>query len=162
MTVGKCEKGNVVCVTSGLVRLLGGCLLLSLTACGAPDSEKAPGQGLSVNKVETVGGPAATGVLQRGADQQNRKTVSSVQSESDKDGLDNRSIHGVPDMVVRDLASVDPRDRYRALDHWNVKGGAAPLDAVFEAMEDEDEAVRAKATAIVEQRWAEEHEKKRG
>jgi hypothetical protein len=65
-------------------------------------------------------------------------------------------------MVARDLGSTDPRDRSRALEHWNIKGGDAPLDLVFEAMEDEDEAVRAKATAIVEQRWAEKQMKKQG
>jgi hypothetical protein len=37
-----------------------------------------------------------------------------------------------------------------------------PLDAVFEAMEDEDEGVRAKAEAIVEQWWAEEQKKEQG
>ncbi|MBH0183389.1 MAG: hypothetical protein HP490_17430 [Nitrospira sp.] len=48
-------------------------------------------------------------------------------------------------------------------DHWEEQGEAkAPLDPVFEAMEDEDEAVRAKATAIVEQRWAAAHDRKKG
>jgi hypothetical protein len=48
------------------------------------------------------------------------------------------------------------------LEHWNIKGGDAPLDPVFEAMEDEDEDVREKATAIVEQRWAEEQKREQG
>ncbi|MBH0190156.1 MAG: hypothetical protein HP493_15295 [Nitrospira sp.] len=56
----------------------------------------------------------------------------------------------------------DARERFRALSHWEEKGEVkAPLDAVFEAMEDEDEAVRAKATAIVEQRWAAEHNREK-
>ncbi len=37
-----------------------------------------------------------------------------------------------------------------------------PLDPVFEAMEDDDPAVRAKATAIVEQYWAREQEREKG
>jgi hypothetical protein len=57
---------------------------------------------------------------------------------------------------------VEARDRYRALEYWNIKGGTTPLDPVFEAMEDEDEGVREKATAIVERRWAEEQEKEQG
>lgn len=60
----------------------------------------------------------------------------------------------IPSSVANDLASPEARDRYRALDYWEAKDRKAPLDPVFEAMEDEDPAVRAKATAIVEQYWA--------
>lgn len=67
----------------------------------------------------------------------------------------------IPPSVEKDLQSPEARDRYRALDHWEAKDSKAPLDAVFEAMEDEDEAVRAKATAIVEQHWAAAEEKER-
>ena len=101
----------------------------------------------------------ATGAVQRGADQNDRKAVSSAQSDTDTDERDNRSFPGVPDIVARDLGSADPRDRYRALDLWNVKGNTVPLDAVFEAMEDEDEEVSEKAMAIIEKRWAEEQQK---
>ena len=64
------------------------------------------------------------------------------------------AISSIPHPVVNDLASPEARTRLRALEHWEQKDNTAPLDPVFEAMEDEDEAVRAKATAIVEQRWA--------
>lgn len=65
----------------------------------------------------------------------------------------------LPDAVAHNLTSVDPRVRYQALDYWDAKGDSVPLDPVFEAMEDEDSAVRARATAIVEQAWASEEEK---
>ncbi len=71
------------------------------------------------------------------------------------------SIQAIPFSIVKDLHSLDARDRYRALDHWETKGSQAALDHVFEALEDEDEAVRAKAEAIVEQRWEAEQEKER-
>jgi hypothetical protein len=100
--------------------------------------------------------------VQRGSDQNDRKAVSVGLKASDTEERDNRSIPGVPDLVMRDLGSIDPRQRYRALEHWNIKGGDAPLDPVFEAMEDEDEDVREKATAIVEQRWAEEQKREQG
>jgi HEAT repeat protein len=64
--------------------------------------------------------------------------------------------------VANDLDSLDARVRYRALDHWEAKDSKASLDPIFEAMEDDDPAVRAKATAIVEQRWAAEQERERG
>ncbi|MBH0200525.1 MAG: hypothetical protein HP497_14120 [Nitrospira sp.] len=148
-------------IAPGFARAVAGCLLLGLTACGAPVSEKAPGSAPSVSKGETAGAGVVVGAAQRGSGQNDRKAVAAGQSDSDTEERDNRSIPGVPDMVVRDLGSADPRDRYRALEHWNVKGGSAPLDPVFEAMEDDDEDVREKATAIVEQRWAEEQQKER-
>ncbi|MBH0191562.1 MAG: hypothetical protein HP492_07335 [Nitrospira sp.] len=67
----------------------------------------------------------------------------------------------LPASIAKDLDSPDARDRFRALNHWEAKDSKAPLDPVFEAMEDEDEAVRAKATAIVEQRWAAEHDREK-
>jgi len=68
----------------------------------------------------------------------------------------------LPESIEKDLASPDARDRYRALDHWETKDSKAPLDPVFEAMEDDDPAVRAKATAIVEQYWTAEQEREKG
>lgn len=156
------EKRRLRCVAPCLARLVAGCLLLSLAACGAPVSEKAPGQAPSVSKGAVVGGAAATGAVQRGSEQNDRKAVGPGLSDSDTEERDNRTIPGVPEMVMRDLGSADPRERYRALEHWNIKGGNAPLDPVFEALEDEDEDVRDKATAIVEQRWAEQQEKEQG
>lgn len=60
------------------------------------------------------------------------------------------------------MGSPEARDRYRALDYWEAKDNKAPLDPVFEALEDKDPAVRAKATAIVERRWAIEQEREKG
>lgn len=162
MHVGKWKQRKRLCDTSGLARLACGCLLLSLAACGSPVSEKASGQASSVSKGDTVGVGGVAGAAQRGADQQDRKAVSSGQSATDTDERDNQSLPGVPDTVAKDLGSADARDRYRALDYWETKDSKESLDPVFEAMEDEDPAVRAKATAIVEQRWAEEHKKKQG
>lgn len=69
------------------------------------------------------------------------------------------SISSVPLSVAKDMQSPEPRDRYRALDYWDARDSKAPLDLVFEAIEDDDPAVRAKATTIVEQYWAAEEEK---
>jgi hypothetical protein len=44
----------------------------------------------------------------------------------------------------------------RTLDHWDANKTTAPLDPVFDALEDENEAVRSKATQIIEQRFADE------
>lgn len=72
---------------------------------------------------------------------------------------DERNQPPVPDAVAKDLSSADAGIRMRALDHWTAKDTTASLDPVFEALEDENEAVRTKATAIIEQHWAAEQEK---
>ncbi len=82
------------------------------------------------------------------------RSATSAQSENRNKSAD----PSLPDDVAQDLASPDARVRYQALNHWNAKGGPVPLDPVFEAMEDEDPAVRARATAIAEQAWASEEE----
>lgn len=68
----------------------------------------------------------------------------------------------IPYSVADDLASPEPETRFQALEHWEQKDSKLPLDAVFEAMEDEDESVRAKATDIVEKRWVEEKDNDEG
>lgn len=75
---------------------------------------------------------------------------------SEKEDTRDRPILNVPASIMTSLDSADPRVRYHALDYWEMKGTNAPLDPVFDALEDEDEAVREKAEAIVERRWAEE------
>jgi hypothetical protein len=86
------------------------------------------------------------------------KSAGTEQAEDPRSLLDS----SIPQNITNDLTSPDARVRYRALDHWEDKGSKAPLDPVFEAMEDEDEDVREKATTIVEQRWAEEQEMEDG
>jgi HEAT repeat protein len=78
------------------------------------------------------------------------------------DGRDQSPALNIPDSIAKDLESPDARVRLRALNHWGAPETQASLDPVFEALEDEDEAVRAKAAAIVEQYWAIEQERDRG
>lgn len=161
---------------TGIVRrgvcAVGSLSFMWMVGCGAPSSDKVPGQesraaiagsnqsapSQSINQEINKPGPlsdvshaANTG----GANQRNRligKDEESSQPQPQK----------LPESIAKDLASPDARERFRALSHWEEKGEVkTPLDAVFEAMEDEDEAVRAKATAIVEQRWAAEHNREK-
>lgn len=71
-------------------------------------------------------------------------------------------VPGIPPAIAKNLDSPDARIRFRALNHWDKQDTKAPLDPVFEALEDEDEAVRAKAEAIIELHWAMAQERERG
>jgi hypothetical protein len=143
-----------------------------MVGCGAPSSDKVPGQESRAAVAGSDQSPPAQHINQginrpgllsdasQAADtarlnQQNRLVV--------KDDASNQpQSANLPAAIAKDLASPDARERFRALNHWEEKGEAkAPLDLVFEAMEDEDEAVRAKAEAIVEQRWAAEHDREK-
>lgn len=67
----------------------------------------------------------------------------------------------IPQSIERDLRSPDARVRYRGLEYWEAKDSTAPLDPVFEAMEDQDEIVRGRATEIVERHWAVEQDREK-
>ena len=145
-----------------------GCLsLMWMVGCGAPSSDKVPGQesraavagsnqnATSQNSNQGTPRPGflsgASQAANAGNSSQEQRLTGTVDERTQPQPP------ALPESIAKDLASPDARDRYRALNHWEEKGGAkTPLDLVFEAMEDEDEAVRAKAEAIVEQRWAKE------
>lgn len=160
-------------------------LLAGLTACGPASSDNAP----SLESRASVGGSAVrgTGQGEKGfiplaaagegiGSASGRGTVPGGDNIGQEDKLskpsgapnvetDERSklpVPGIPESIAKGLDSPDARERVQALDHWEKKGSKAPLDPVFEALEDENEAVRAKATAIIEQQWVIERERKRG
>ncbi len=77
-------------------------------------------------------------------------------------GGDKLPVPGVPESIAKDLNSPDALDRLQALDYWEKKGTKASFDPVFEALEDENEAIRAKATEIIERQWAIERDREKG
>jgi len=60
----------------------------------------------------------------------------------------------MPKFVLTNMASPDPNARLRALDCCYATHTKIPLSHVFEAIEDEDEVMQARAAAIIEQQWA--------
>jgi hypothetical protein len=76
-------------------------------------------------------------------------------------GRDNLPIPGIPESIAKALDSPDPRVRLQAMNHWEAQGTKAPLDPLFEALDDEDGYVRAKATEIIERYWVVEQERER-
>ena len=161
-------------------------IVTGLAACGPASSDNPPGQESRV----TVSGPASRSTGQGGkiftspkaADNQ----TGSASGTATVPGRDNAGQVGkflskpeapptvetaardtlpfpdIPASIVKGLDSPDARDRLQALDHWEQKGSKPSLDPVFEALEDENEAVRAKATAIIEQYWEQGKERERG
>lgn len=76
------------------------------------------------------------------------------------DGRETLSVPDIPESIAKGLESTDARERLQAMNHWEVPGTKVPLDPLFEAVDDEDEVVRAKATEIIERYWAAEQEAK--
>lgn len=150
-----------------------------LSACGAPGSDPASGldpraaTGKTANTSEAgeaalgaKGKGQASGVrVSMGPERSGENGRTSADQAAISDRTDGTADEGnavlspniretsfnIPETVARSLGSPDARERYRALDYWETQGAQAPLDAVFEALDDDDAAIRAKAASIVEQ-----------
>jgi hypothetical protein len=81
-------------------------------------------------------------------------------NEDDKTPI--RVIPNVPDTIAKGLTSPDASARLQALNYWGKPENKAPLEPLYEAVEDEDPAVRAKATEIIERHWVAEQEQGKG
>ncbi len=137
--------------------LVAGCLLLAgMVGCGSPVSDKtinAERQGTNVKQEDRKGAVQPIAGKSGQADPASKAAIGSAVAappslaipRDDDDRLD------IPDAVAKDLGSSDARDRYRALDYWEKKDNKAPIDPIFDAMEDDDPSVRAKAAAILKQ-----------
>lgn len=138
-------------------------LLLACGGCGLAGSNEGTGTTIQPqtipHEVSTLRTPE---VLSAASVTTQKTTLEEPESQSptseQSDDHNKSADSSLPGDVAQNLTSLDARVRYQALDHWDAKGGPAPLDPVFEAMEDEDPGVRARATAIVEQAWASEEE----
>lgn len=139
-------------------------LLQGMAGCGAPSSDKPAKSELreETGKVEARAENARpiTGKTGQEGAQSTAPTGSADAAQQESETASSLSAN-VPPAIAMDLASPDARTRYRALDYWDNKENQVSLDPVFEAMEDDDPAVRAKATAIVEQYYSREQEGER-
>jgi len=59
----------------------------------------------------------------------------------------------LPIWIAQALDAPEVSVRLQALDMWAQQGAQAPLDPLVVALDDEDDDVRAKAMAIIEQNW---------
>jgi hypothetical protein len=60
----------------------------------------------------------------------------------------------LPVWIAQALDAPEASVRIQALDTWAKQGAQAPLDPLVVALDDENDDVRAKAMAIIEQNWA--------
>lgn len=133
------------------------CLFLAGTVgCGSPASDKASsaelraGNGKSEDRAGAIQPPAGK---PRQTDPAPTTVVGSAGAIPSPTAIprDDGDRLNIPDAVAKDLGSSDARDRYRALDYWEKKDSKAPIDPIYDAMEDDDPSVRAKAAAILQQ-----------
>lgn len=120
----------------------------------ANGSSPSPVRGAQVDR----SGDPISSPMSRVATVQNRVEHGDAKATTAEQTEDRSSVPelSIPQSIANGLSSSDAGNRYRALDYWEAKDSQAPLEPVFEALEDEDEAVRGKAEAIVERRWKEE------
>jgi len=151
-------------------------VLAGLAGCGPASSDKSQNlgprassagesllskQGSSIGSTSGVEPISGRNSTSQGEKLQSQSVGTTDSKTGGRDQPPAPSIPDIPDSVAKDLASPYVDVRLRALDHWEAKKTTAPLDLVFEALEDEDEAVQAKATEIVEKRFAAEQGRER-
>jgi hypothetical protein len=137
-----------------LVLSMGLILLTGLTGCGPVSSDNAPSLGPRAAVVEP---PPARPAQEDRQLSKPAGTTPIVTPDSKTDGperLPAPLTPEIPDSVTKDLDSPYASIRLSALDHWAGNELTTPLDPVFEALQDQDEAVQAKALEIIERRLA--------
>ena len=127
----------------------------------APRNDPAPPSASPVPlAADNETGPASVRRIDSGGDNANqggRQLLKSAgASNGITDGRDQSPIPSIPDSIIKGLDSPDARVRLLTLDHLKEPKTMASLDLLFAALEDEDEAVRAKATEIIERHWTAE------
>jgi len=156
----------IFALTHSAVRMQAIVLVMLCGGCGssAPDESARPQSPpiVSTSLAEKAGAPHSlpagdTTMVEKRIEGKVNGTASVNQSGDST----STSMSSIPLSVEKDLQSLEARNRYRALDYWEAKDSKAPLDPVFEAIEDDDPAVRAKATAIVERYWEAEQEREK-
>ena len=153
-----------------LALLLGLLLFIGLARCGPVSSDNAPNVGprasvsgpLLSKQSPSPGSGSGTGTISGGdnTSQGDRLQSQPVGTPNSKtDGRDQPPVPltpEIPDPVAKDLDSPYASLRLSALKYWEANGSTAPLDLVFEALNDENEAVQTKAMEIIERRLAAE------
>ena len=155
-----------------LAVLLSLMLLGGLAGCGPASSDNAPNLGprASVDRPPQAGpvplasenGAASAsgrGIVSRGdnAGQGDRLPFKPASTPNGKtDGRDLSPVPVIPDQITKDLDSPDVHVRLRALNRLAKQGTITSLDPLIAALEDENEDVRTRATAILERYWAAE------
>lgn len=133
------------------------CLLLAaLSGCGPAPSDEASNLAASASQ------PLGTGPLLReasGLSPSGFPGAEPVPSDATQD-VPAKSREAVPliipDWMAQALASPDVRVRLQVLDRWAQHTPTGSVDLLIFALDDEDEQVRAKALALIEQDWARE------
>lgn len=169
------RRSRLVIVSCAFVAVLAGCGPPASDPVSGLDSRAATGKTANVSATsgaeigaQTTGQASDARVSGRGdhSGQTDKASTGQPAISGKSDGTtDERNTSlspNIPETVAKDLGSPDARVRYHALDYWETQQDQPPLIPVFEAMEDEDPAVRAKAATIVEQRMDLEQEQEGG
>lgn len=143
-------------------------LLASLVSCGPVPSEEAARNGAPDRGPGTARELSSTAAVPRLDAGTIPLSASSAPVASHKPSPSDTRDHParmpehlvLPEWIAKELDSPDVSIRLRALDRWAQQGPQASLDPVIIALDDEDEAVRDKAMAIIEQHAAIEPERR--
>lgn len=136
-------------------------LLSALIGCGLAPSEEVSRNGVSDRGTGTARGLSSAGTVPRPAAEPvslssaatstpGASIIKSLSNTRDQPaGMPDHLV--LPERIAKELESPDVSVRLCALDRWAQRRPKASLDPLVVALDDEDEAVRNKALAIIEQ-----------
>lgn len=144
-----------VSLSNGLSVLLTVTLLAALIGCGPAPAEEASRTDRGIGSAR---GLSTTGAVPHLSAETIplSSAARSAPLASQEQSL--RTTRDQPEWIAKELDSPDVSVRLRALDRWVQQGPTASLDPLVVGLGDEDEAVRAKAMALLEQQLAIEPE----
>ena len=129
---------------NGLVTLVCVLLMGGMGACGPSSSD----QSLKSEPGGNGGTPMANESTHTSTEAEHPFASQSVSASAG-----NPLANSKPAPSLKGLDSLDPHVRLHALEQWPAAGPKASLDPLFAALEDEDDAVRAKAVELIERYW---------
>lgn len=131
-----------------LALFLGFLLFTGLSGCGPAVSDRTPNQGIVASSVSpTVAQPSE----RQGSSTDETPVVSPKVLEAPVPLPEYLTLSP---WMAQALDAPDASVRLQALDAWVQQGGQTSWDPLLVALDDEDDGVREKAMAIIEEQWA--------
>ena len=127
-------------------------LLAGLSGCGPASDGDAPSYGTPAS----VAGPSEAHPVSQNSPSIPHVPLTPVASPASAGQGEARPAEPlvVPAWMAKDLDSPDVHVRLRALDRWAQQGSTVPLDPLIVALDDDDDRVRDRALALIEEDWA--------
>jgi hypothetical protein len=153
---------SIIILRPGMIAILLSISLAGLSGCGpaapdySPSLESRAGLGIPSKSQSVIQHPWASGkgVSTPAASPVTSAASKHTQATAQEEPAPLPEHLSLPIWIAQALDAPEASVRIQALDMWAQQGAQAPLDPLVVALDDENDDVRTKAMAIIEQHWA--------